>query len=117
MLKQLQDLVDVFSSDDQLKHLKIEIDEVCASVEVIDGLRRYYEIFELTYDSRFERYDLLIEKPFSYGEMIKSVEMKSLIENDVEFCIYPDRIVFHMVNLEFNKLIEILKFLLLTVDQ
>lgn len=116
MIKQLQLLVDTFKSDDQLKHLKIEIDEVCASIEVVDGLNRYYEIFEISYDSRSDGYDLLIEKSFSYGEMMKSVEMKRLIENEVEFCIYPDRIVFYMVNLEFDKLIQLLKFLLIAVD-
>ena len=117
MIKQLQDLVDTLQSDDQLNHLEIEIDEVCASITVIGGLKRYYEIFELSYDSRSERYDLLIEKPFSYGEMMKSVEMKRLIENDIEFCIYPDRIVFYNVNVTLEKLIRLLTFLLIAVDR
>ena len=117
MLKQLQDLVNTLQSDEDLKHLEIKIDEVCASISVVDGLRRYYEIFELSYDSRSERYDLLIEKPFSYGEMMKSIEMKRLIENDIEFCIYPDRIAFYNVNVTLEKLIRLLKFLLIVVDR
>lgn len=116
MLKQLQLLVDTFKSDEHLNHLEIEVDETCASVEVVKGLRRYYEIFELSYDSRSKRYDLLINKPFNHGEMMTSVSIRRLLNHDVEFCIYPDRIVFHMVNLEFDKMIEILKFLLIAVD-
>lgn len=116
MLKQLQVLVDAFESDEQLKHLEIEVDETCAAVEVVRDLRHYYEIFELSYDSRSKGYDLLINKPFSHGEMMTSVKLKRLINRDVEFCIYPDRIVFYMVNLEFDKMLEILKFLLIAVD-
>lgn len=55
MLKQLQDLVDVFKSDEDLKRLEIEIDETCASIEVVDGLHRCYETFELSCDSSNER--------------------------------------------------------------
>ena len=116
MLKQLQLLVDTFKSDEDLKHLEIEVDETCDSVEVVKGLRRYYEIFELSYDPRSKGYDLLINKPFNHGEMMTSVSIQRLLTHDVEFCIYPDHIIFHMVNLEFEKLIEILKFLLIAVD-
>ena len=116
MLKQLQLLVDTFKSDEDLKHLDIEVDETCAAVEVVRGLRRCYEIFELSYDSRSKGYDLMIDKPFSHGEMMTSVKLQRLINHDVEFCIYPDRIVFYMVNLKFDKMIEILKFLLIAVD-
>lgn len=116
MLEQLQLLVDAFKSDEDLKHLEIEVDETCASVEVVGGLRRYYEIFELSYDSRSKRYDLLINKPFNRGETMTSVSIQRLLNHDVEFCIYPDRIVFYMVDLEFDKMIEILKFLLVAVD-
>ena len=77
MLKQLQVLVDAFESDEQLKHLEIEVDETCAAVEVVGGLRRYYEIFELSYDSRSKGYDLLINKPFNHGEMMTSVSILS----------------------------------------
>lgn len=116
MLKQLQVLVDAFESDEQLKHLEIEVDETCDSVEVVGGLHRYYETFELSYDERFKRYDLMINKPFRHVEMMTSVKLQRLINHDVEFCIYPDRIVFYMVNLEFDKMLEILKFLLIEVD-
>ncbi len=116
MHKQLQALIDVFESDEQLKHLQIEIDEVCGSVEVVGGLHRYYEIFELSYDSRSQRYDLLINKPFNYGEMLTSVKLQRLLNHDVEFCIYPDHIVFCKVNIDLDKLIEIVKFLLIAVD-
>ena len=116
MIKQLQALVDAFESDEQLKRLEIEVDETCSAVEVVGGLHRYYQTFELSYDSRFKGYDLLINKPFNHGEMMTSVKLKRLINRDVEFCIYPDRIVFYMVNLEFDKMLEILKFLLITVD-
>lgn len=116
MLKQLQVLVDAFESDEQLKHLEIDVDETCAAVEVVRGLHRYYETFELSYDSRSKGYDLLINKSFSHGEMMTSVKLKRLINRDVEFCIYPDHISFYMVNLEFDKMLEILKFLLITVD-
>lgn len=116
MLKQLQVLVDAFKSDEDLKHLEIEVDETCASIEVVRGLRRYYELFELSYDSRSKRYDLMIIKPFNHGEMMTSESIQRLLNHDVEFCIYTDHISFHMVNLEFEKLIEILKFLLIAVD-
>ena len=116
MLKQLQLLVDTFKSDEDLKHLEIEVDETCDSVEVFSGLRRYYEIFELSYDRRSKRYDLLINKPFNRGETMTSVSIQRLLNHDVEFCIYPDRIVFHMVDLEFEKLIELVRFLLIAVD-
>ena len=43
MHKQLQDLVDVFRSDEDLKHLEIEIDEVANYIDVIGGLHKYYE--------------------------------------------------------------------------
>lgn len=116
MIKQLQDLVDVFKSDEDLKHLKIEIDETYASVELISGLHKYYETFELSCDLKVKRYDLLIEKPFNRGEMMTSVSMQRLIDNEVEFCIYPDRIVFYNVNVTLEKLIRLLKFLLIAVD-
>lgn len=117
MIKQLQDLVDVFKSDEDLKRLEIEIDETCASIEVVDGLHRYYETFELSCDSSNEKFDLTIVKPFNYGEMMTSVSMRRLIENEVEFCIYPDRIVFYNVNVTLEKLIRLLKFLLVAVDR
>ena len=98
MLKQLQVLVDAFESDEQLKHLEIDVDETCAAVEVVGGLHRYYEIFELSYDSRSKGYDLLINKPFSHSEMMTSVKLQRLINRDVEFCIYPDHVSFCMVN-------------------
>lgn len=116
MHKQFQALIDVFESDEQLKHLEIEIDEVCNSIEVVGGLHRYYEIFELSYDSRSKRYDLMIDKPFCYGEMLTSVKLQRLLNHDVEFCIYPEHIVFYMVNLELDKLIETVKFLILVID-
>ena len=116
MLKQLQLPVDTFESDEDLKHLDIEVDETCAAVEVVGGLHRYYEIFELSYDSRSKGYDLLINRPFNHGEMMTSVKLKRLMNHDVEFCIYPDHISFYMVNLEFEKLIKIVKFLLIAVD-
>lgn len=117
MIKQLQDLVDVLKSDEDLNHLEIEIDETCAAVEVVDGLHKYYETFELSCDTRTKRYDLLIEKPFNRGEMMTSVSMKRLINNEVEFCIYTDRIVFYDVNVSLEKLIRLLKFLLIVVDR
>lgn len=117
MTKQLQDLVDVLKSDEDLKHLQIEIDETCASVEVVGGLHKYYETFELSCDTKTKRYDLLIEKPFNHGEMMTSVSMKRLIDNEVEFCVYPDRIVFYNVNVTLEKLIKLVKFLLITVDR
>lgn len=117
MLKQLQDLVDVFKSDEDLKRLEIEIDETCASLEVVGGLHRYYETFELSCDSSNERFDLMIVKPFNYGEMMTSVSMQRLINNEVEFCIYPDRIVFYNVNVSLEELIRLLKFLLIAVDR
>lgn len=117
MLKQLQDLVDVLKSNEDLKHLEIEIDETCASVEIISGLNKYYETFELSCDSSNEKFDLMIVKPFSHGEMMTSVSMRRLIENEVEFCIYPDRIVFYNVNVTLEKLIRLLKFLLVAVDR
>lgn len=98
MIKQLQDLVDVLKSDEDLKHLELKLDETCASVEVVGGLHKYYETFELSRDSKVKRYDLLINKPFNCGEMMTSVSMKRLIDNEVEFCIYTDRIVFYNVN-------------------
>lgn len=39
MNKQFQALIDVFESDEQLKHLEIEIDEVCNAIEVVGGLQ------------------------------------------------------------------------------
>lgn len=117
MLKQLQDLVDTLQSDEDLKYLEIEIDETCASLEVVSGLHRYYETFELSCDSSNERFDLMIVKPFSRNEMMTSVSMRRLIENEVEFCIYPDRIVFYNVNVTLEKLIRLLKFLLVAVDR
>ena len=117
MIKQLQDLVDVFKSDEDLKHLEIEIDETCASVEIVSGLHKYYETFELSCDSSNERFDLMIVKPFSHGEMMTSVSMQRLINNEVEFCIYPDRIVFYNVNVSLEELIRLLKFLLVAVDR
>ena len=117
MTKQLQDLVDVLKSDEDLKHLQIEIDETCASVEVVGGLHKYYETFESSCDTKTKRYDLLIEKPFNHGEMMTSVSMKRLIDNEVEFCVYPDRIVFYNVNVTLEKLIKLVKFLLITVDR
>lgn len=116
MRKQFQSLIDVFESDEQLKHLQIEIDEVCNAIEVVGGLHRYYETFELSYDSRSKRYDLMINKPFSYGEMMTSVKLQRLLNHDVEFCIYPDHIVFLKVNIDLDKLIEIVKFLLIAID-
>lgn len=117
MHKQLQDLVDVFKFDDDLKHLEIEIDEVANSIEVVSGLHKYYETFALSCDLKVKRYDLLIEKPFNYGEMMTSVSMQRLIDHEVEFCIYPDRIVFYDVNVTLEKLIKLVKFLLIAVDR
>lgn len=117
MLKQLQDLVDVFKSDEDLKRLEIEIDETCASVEIVSGLHKYYETFELSCDSSNDRFDLTIVKPFNCGEMMTSVSMQRLIDNEVEFCIYPNRIVFNNVNVTLDKLIRLLKFLLIAVDR
>ena len=117
MIKQLQDLVDMLKSDEDLKHLEIEIDETCASVEIVGGLHKYYETFELACDTKTKRYDLLIEKPFNHSEMMTSVSMKRLINNEVEFCIYPDRIVFYNVNVSLEKLIRLLKLLLIAVDR
>ena len=117
MLKQLQDLIDTLQSDEDLKHLKIEIDETCASVEIVGGLHRYYETFELSCDSSNEKFDLMIVKPFNHDEMMTSVSMQRLINNEVEFCIYPDRIVFYNVNVTLEKLIRLLKFLLVAVDR
>ena len=117
MIKQLQDLVDVLKSDEDLKHLQIEIDETYASVKIVGGLHKYCETFELSCDTKTKRYDLLIEKPFNHGEMMTSVSMKRLINNEVEFCVYPDRIVFYDVNVTLEKLIRLLKFLLIAVDQ
>ena len=117
MLKQLQDLVDTLQSDKDLKHLEIGIDETCASLEVVGGLHRYYETFELSCDSSNKKFDLMIVKPFNYGEMMTSVSMQRLIDNEVEFCIYPDRIVFYNVNVTLEKLIRLLKFLLIAVDR
>lgn len=117
MIKQLQDLVDVLKSDEDLKHLELELDETCASVEIVGGLHKYYETFELSCDSKVKRYNLLIDKPFNHGEMMTSVSMKRLIDNEVEFCIYPDRIVFYNVNVTLEKLIRLLKFLLIAVDR
>lgn len=118
MLKQLKLLVDTFKSDEDLKHLEIEVDETCAAVEVVRGLHRDYETFELSYDSRSKGYDLMIDKIFSHGEMMTSVKLqkKKLINQDVKFCIYPNRIVFYMVDLEFDKILDILKFLLIAID-
>ena len=117
MIKQLQDLANVLKSDEDLKHLELELDETCASVEIVGGLHKYYETFELSCDSKVKRYDLLIEKPFNHGEMMTSVSMKRLIDHEVEFCIYPDRIVFYNVNVTLEKLIRLLKFLLIAVDR
>lgn len=117
MIKQLQDLVDTLQSDEDLKHLQIEIDETCSAVEVVGGLHKYYETFELSCDLKVKRYDLLIEKPFNHGEMMTSVSMQRLINNNVEFCVYPDRIVFYNVNVSLEKLIKLVKFLLITVDR
>ena len=117
MHKQLQDLVDVFKSDEDLKHLEIEIDEVANSIDVVGGLHKYYETFELSCDLKVKRYDLLINKSFNHGEMMTSVSMQRLINNEVEFCIYPDRIVFYNVNVTLEKLIKLLKFLLIAVDR
>lgn len=117
MLKQLQDLVDTLQSDKDLKRLEIEIDETCASIEVVDGPHRYYETFELSCDSSNDRFDLTIVKPFNCGEMMTSVSMQRLINNEVEFCIYPDRIVFYNVNISLEELIRLLKFLLIAVDR
>lgn len=117
MIKQLQDLVDVLKSDEDLKHLQIEIDETCSAVEVVGGLHKYYETFELSCDTKTKRYDLLIDKPFNHGKMMTSVSMKRLIDNEVDFCIYPDRIVFYNVNVSLEKLIRLLKFLLIAVDR
>ena len=117
MLKQFQDLVDTLQSDEDLKYLEIEIDETCSSLEVVSGLHRYYETFELSCDSSNERFDLTIVKPFNYGEMMTSVSMQRLIDNEAEFCIYPDRIVFYNVNVSLEKLIRLLKFLLIAVDR
>lgn len=58
----------------------------------------------------------MIDKLFSHGEMMTSVKLQKLINQDVEFCIYPDRIVFYMVDLEFDKILDILKFLLIAID-
>ena len=116
MHEQLQALIDVFESDEQLKHLQIEIDEVCNAIEVVGGLHRYYEIFELSYDSRSKLYDLMIKKPFNYGETLTSAKLQRLLNHDVEFCIYRDHIVFLKVNIDLDKLIEIVKFLLIAVD-
>ena len=117
MIKQLQDLVDTLQSDEDLKHLEIEIDETCASVEIIGGLHKYYETFELSCDTKTKRYDLLIEKPFNHGEIMTSASMQRLIDHEVEFCIYTDRIVFYNVNVSLEKLIRLLKFLLIAVDR
>lgn len=117
MIKQLQDLVNVLKSDEDLKHLQIEIDETCASVEVVGGLHKYYETFELSCDTKTKRYDLLINKPFNHGEMMTSVSLQRLINNEVEFCVYPDRIIFYNVNVTLEKLIRLLKFLLIAVDR
>ena len=117
MIKQLQDLVDVLKSDEDLKHLQIEIDETCASVEIVGGLHKYYETFELSCDLKVKRYDLLINKPFNHGEMMTSVSLQRLINNEVEFCVYPDRIIFYNVNVTLEKLIRLLKFLLIAVDR
>ena len=117
MLKQLKALIDTLKSDEDLKHLELEIDETCASVEIVSGLHKYYETFELSCDTKVKRYDLLIEKPFNHGEMMTSVSMQRLINNDVEFCIYPDRIVFYNVDVSLEKLIRLLKFLLVAVDR
>lgn len=117
MNKQFQALIDTLKSDEDLKHLELEIDETCASVEIVGGLHKYYETFELSCDSRVKRYDLLINKPFNHGEMMTSVSMQRLINNEVEFCIYPDRIVFYNVNVSLEKLIRLLKFFLIAVDR
>ena len=116
MHKQFQALIDVFESDEQLKHLEIEIDEVCNAIEVVGGLHRYYETFELSCDKRTKRYDLMINKPFCYGEMLTSMKLQRLLNHDVEFCIYPEHIVFLKVNVDLDKLIEIVKFLLIAID-
>lgn len=117
MHKQLQTLVDALQSDDDLKHLQIEIDETLCSIDVVGGLHKYYETFELSCDLKVKRYDLLINKPFNHGEMMTSVSMQRLINNEVEFCIYPDRIVFYNVNVTLEKLIRLVKFLLIAVDR
>lgn len=117
MIKMLQDLVDTLRSDEDLKHLELEIDETCASVEIVGGLHKYYETFELSCDTKTKRYDLLIEKPFNRGEMMTSVSMQRLINNEVDFCIYRDRIVFYNVNVSLEKLIRLMKFLLIAVDR
>lgn len=116
MNKQFQALIDAIESDEQLKHLQIEIDEVCNAIEVVGGLHRYYEIFELSYDSRSKRYDLMIDKPFCYGEMLTSVKLQRLLNHEVEFCVYPDHIIFLKVSIDLDKLIEIVKFLLIAID-
>lgn len=116
MNKQFQALIDTLKSDEDLKHLELEIDETCASVEIVGGLHKYYETFELSCDKRTKRYDLMINKPFCYGEMLTSVKLQRLINHDIEFCIYPESIVFYMVNLELDKLIETVKFLILAID-
>ena len=46
-----------------------------------------------------------------------SVSMQRLINHEVEFCIYPDRIVFYNVNVTLEKLIKLVKFLLIAVDR
>lgn len=117
MIKMLQDLVDTLQSDEDLKHLELKLDETCASVEVVGSLHKYYETFELSCDLKVKRYDLLIEKPFNHGEMMTSVSMQRLINNNVEFRVYPDRIVFYNVNVSLEKLIKLVKFLLITVDR
>lgn len=117
MIKQLQDLVDVLKSDEDLKHLEIEVNKVANYIDVVGGLHKYYETFELSCDLKVRRYDLLIEKPFNHGEMMTSVSMQRLINNEVEFCIYPDRIVFCNVNVTLEKLIKLVKFLLIAVDR
>ena len=117
MNKQFQALIDALKSDEDLKHLELEIDETCASVEIVGGLHKYYETFELSCDFKVKRYDLLINKPFNHGEMMTSVSMQRLINNEVEFCIYPDHIVFYNVNVSLEKLIRLLKFFLIAVDR
>lgn len=117
MIELLQDLVYTLQSDEDLKHLEIEIDETCASVEIIGGLHKSYETFELSCDLKVKRYDLLIDKPFNHGEMMTSVSMQRLIDNEVEFCIYSDHIVFYNVNVTLEKLIRLVKFLLIAVDR
>ena len=117
MIKMLQDLVDTLQSDDDLKHLQIEIDEDVCSIDVVGGLHKYYETFELSCDLKVKRYDLSIEKPFNHGEMMTSLSIQRFINNEVEFCIYPDRIVFYNVNVTLEKLIRLVKFLLIAVDR